>query len=58
LASSDVSSADADANFQLLAPPFGLSLRDFCTIRPEKHHRAGAIEGNVRSPAQDQGGCR
>ena len=55
LASSGVSSADADANFQLLAPPSGLSLRNFCTIRSEKHHRAGAIAGEVRSPAQDQG---
>ena len=55
LASSGVSSAGADANFLLLAPPSGLSLRDFCTIRPEKHHRVGAIAGDVRSPAQDQG---
>ena len=48
-------SPGADANFLLLAPPSGLSLRDFCTIRPEKHRRVGAIAGDVRSPAQDQG---
>ena len=53
--SSGVSSADADANFQLLAPPSGLSLRDFCTIRPEKHHRAGAIAGDVRSSRKIRG---
>ena len=48
-------SPGADADFLLLPPPSGLSLRDFCTIRPEKHRRVGAIAGDVRSPAQDQG---
>ena len=47
--------AGADANFLLLAPPSGPSLRDSCTIRSKKHQRVRATAGDVCSPAQDQG---